>query len=86
MKLITKQRPLSYLWIIVIEVILGIGMFIGGVAIDLAIYDPPKDQPGFPFPLFTIMFMFFAGFVIAVSLIIVIIRRIYLLCKQKPKQ
>ena len=83
MKLISPQRPFSYLWVIVIEVVIAILLMIGGVFIDLAIYNPPPGVVGFPFPAFTILFMFLSGLVIGISVIVVTIRIIYLYRKRK---
>lgn len=82
MAFISKERPLSYLLIIVIEIVLGILATLGGLVIDLAIYDPPKDHPSFAFPLFMGIFMLLSAAVIFISMIIVIIRIIYLYIKK----
>lgn len=82
MKLISKDRPLSYLFIIIIEIGIGILATLGGLAIDFAIYDPPKDQPSFMFPLFMGIFMMLSAAIIFISFIIVIIRIIYLYVKR----
>lgn len=82
MALISKERPLSYLLIIVIEIVLGILATLGGLVIDLAIYDPPKDQPSFAFPLFMGIFMLLSAAVIFISMVIVILRIIYLYIKK----
>ncbi len=82
MKLISKERPLSYLFIIVIEIGIGVLATLGGLAIDFAIYDPPKDQPSFMFPLFTGIFMMLSAAIIFISFIIVVIRIICLYVKR----
>lgn len=86
MKLISPQRPFSYLWVIVIEVIIAILLMIGGVFIDLAIYNPPPGTVGFPFPMVTILFMALSGLVIGISVIVVTIRIFYLYRKQKKTE
>jgi len=72
MGLITRRRPASFLLILIIEVVVGFILMAGGLALDLAIYDPPVDKPGFPFPVITIMIMFFMAIVLLVSAIIVL--------------
>lgn len=86
MKLISKERPFSYLLIIVIEVIVGILLTIGGLLFDLAIYHPQEGQPGFAFPLFFGIALMFSTLVIAISAIIVVLRIIYLLVKKNRKE
>lgn len=85
MKLISKEHPLSYLLILVFELIAGILLCIGGLAIDLSIYDPPEDVPSFPIPLFMMFAMAITACVMLISAIIIIIRIIYLYCKNNKK-
>lgn len=82
MGLISKKRPLSYLFIIAIEIVIGILAIIGGFAIDMAIYNPPDDVASFPFPLFMGIFMLLSAAIISVSFIIVVIWIIYLYIKR----
>ena len=83
MKLISKQRPLSYLWILAIESVICIFLIAGGAAIDLAIYNPPPDKPGFPFPIFMIIGMCISALLLGISLLLVALRIIYLYAKQR---
>lgn len=83
MKLISNEKPWSYLLIIVIEVPLCVCLIWGGAALDISIYDPPEGVVGFPFPICMILAMFFSAAVLGISLILVIIRIVYLYMKRR---
>ncbi len=83
MGLISTKKPFSLLFIIIIEVGLGFLLSMGGLAIDLAIYDPPADHPSFPIPLFMGIFMFLSAAIIFLSLIVIIIMIIFLRLKKR---
>lgn len=83
MKLISKEKPWSYLLIIVIEIPLCIGLIWGGAALDIANYNPPEGVVGFPFPLCMILAMLLSAAVLGISLIVVVIRIVYLYMKRR---
>ncbi len=78
MKFLSKEHPLSYLWVLVIEAAVGLLLTLLGVAVDLAIFNPPEGEVGFPFPLFTTFFMGLSLLTFFVSLPIVALKIIYL--------
>ena len=53
----TVGRALLPLIIIPIIAVIDIALIVAGVAIDNAMYNPPPDRPGFPFPAITIIFI-----------------------------
>ena len=80
MPLIHKSKPWSYLWILVFHVVICIVLLFGSLCLDLYLYKPSPEQPGFPFPLFMMITMvaeFFASIIviIVVTVLIVIHRR-----------
>ena len=83
MKLISKEKPWSYLLIIVIEIPLCIGLIWGGAALDISMYNPPEGVVGFPFPMCMVLGMFLSAVVLGISLIVVIIRIVYLYMKRR---
>lgn len=55
MKLISKDRPWSYLWILFFEGIFWILLFLGALWLDMSLYNPPPGVVGFPVPAFSIL-------------------------------
>lgn len=60
MKLISRDRPWSYLWILFFEGIFWIVLAIAAFWFDMSLYNPPPGVSGFPIPAFTILTIFAA--------------------------
>jgi len=69
----TVGRALLPLIIIPIIAVIDIALIVAGVAIDNAMYNPPPDRPGFPFPAITIIFMLIGAGISIIALIVMIV-------------
>lgn len=69
----TVGRALMPLIIIPIMAFIDIILIVAGVAIDNAMYNPPPDRPGFPFPAITLIFMFIGAVITIIALIVMIV-------------
>ncbi len=63
----TVGRALMPLIIIPIMAFIDIILIVAGVAIDNAMYNPPPDRPGFPFPAITFIFMFIGAVITIIT-------------------
>ncbi len=79
----TVGRALLPLIIIPITAIIDVGLIVAGVAIDNAMYNPPPDTPGFPFPAITIIFMLIGAVISIIAFIVMIVLIIVGLVKVK---
>ncbi len=69
----TIGRALRPLIILPITAVIDIILIVAGVAIDNAMYNPPADRPGFPFPAITIIFMIIGAAISLIALIVMIV-------------
>lgn len=92
MKLINKEKPWSYLSLIIIQILISVVVI--GLAIAIDVYTistaPPLETPGFRFPVWTMLAMCFMGcitvIVIVVALIMVFIRKSQLSHRKKQEE
>ena len=83
--MISRKKPWTLLWLIAIQIVVDILVIYGAAMLDVLLYKPKPEQPGFMFPAFFILAVLAMSIITLVVVVAVLIYIAVLRSRQKKE-